>query len=64
VEGSVGNSVERSMPLTLRDVVSKIAQLDEITVLEILEITSEELAERFVDKVEAKYEQLEKELND
>jgi len=50
--------------LTLRDVVSKIAQLDEITVLEILEITSEELAERFVDKVEAKYEQLEKELND
>lgn len=64
MEGSVGNSVERSMPLTLRDVVSKIAQLDEITVLEILEITSEELAERFVDKVEAKYEQLEKELND
>lgn len=64
MEGSVGNSVERSMPLTLRDVVSKIAQLDEITVLEILEITSEELAERFVDKVESKYEQLEKELND
>jgi hypothetical protein len=44
--------------------MSKIQQLDEITVLEILEITSEELVERFVDKVEERYEHLEKELND
>jgi hypothetical protein len=64
VETIIGNSFGGSMPLTLRDVMSKIQQLDEITVLEILEITSEELVERFVDKVEERYEHLEKELND
>lgn len=52
------------MPLTLTDVMSKIKQLDEITVLEVLEITSEELVERFVDKIEERYEDLERELND
>jgi|DEB0MinimDraft_3_1074331.scaffolds.fasta_scaffold76045_2 hypothetical protein len=57
-------SVGRSMPLTLRDVMSKLTTLDEITLLEVLEITSEELVERFIDKVENKYDQLEKELDD
>lgn len=52
------------MPLTLTDVMSKMKQLDEITVLEVLEITSEELVERFVDKIEERYEDLERELND
>jgi hypothetical protein len=52
------------MPLTLRDVMSKLTTLDEITLLEVLEITSEELVERFIDKVENKYDQLEKELDD
>ena len=57
-------SVGRSMPLTLRDVMSKLTTLDEITLLEVLEITSEELVERFIDKVQNKYDQLEKELDD
>jgi hypothetical protein len=52
------------MPLTLRDVMSKITQLDEITVLEILDISSEELVERFIDKIEERFEELENELND
>jgi hypothetical protein len=44
--------------------MSKLTTLDEITLLEVLEITSEELVERFIDKVENKYDQLEKELDD
>ena len=60
----VGNSVERSMPLTLTDLMSKLKHLDEITLLEVLDITSEEIIERFIDKVEQRYDFLEKELND
>lgn len=64
MEISVGNSVERSMPLTLTDLMSKLKHLDEITLLEVLDITSEEIIERFIDKVEQRYDFLEKELND
>ena len=32
--------------------------LDEISVLEILEITSEDIAQRFIDRIEMKYDQL------
>lgn len=60
----IRDSTGGSMPLTLTDVMSKIKQLDEITVLEVLEITSEELVERFVDKIEERYEDLERELHD
>jgi hypothetical protein len=44
--------------------MSKLTQFDEITVLEILDISAEELVERFIDKIEERYEELEKELND
>ena len=64
MEISVGNSVGRSMPLTLTDLMSKLKHLDEITLLEVLDITSEEIIERFIDKVEQRYDFLEKELND
>jgi hypothetical protein len=52
------------MPLTLTDVMSRLKQLDEITLLEVLDITAEELVERFIDKIEENYDNLEKELND
>lgn len=52
------------MPLTLTDVMSRLKQLDEITLLEVLDITAEELVERFADKIEDNYETLESELND
>jgi hypothetical protein len=52
------------MPLTLTDLMSKLKHLDEITLLEVLDITSEEIIERFIDKVEQRYDFLEKELND
>jgi hypothetical protein len=52
------------MPLTLTDVMSRLKQLDEITLLEVLNITAEDLVERFTDKIEENYEELERELND
>ena len=52
------------MPLTLTDVMSRLKQLDEITLLEVLNITAEDLGERFTDKIEENYEELERELND
>lgn len=52
------------MPLTLTDVMSRLKQLDEITLLEVLDITAEDLVERFIDKIEENYDNLEKDLND
>ena len=40
------------MSLTLEEVKEKLKQLDETTLLEILEINSEEIVERFSDKIE------------
>ena len=39
------------MSLTLRDIMERMAQLDEITLLEVLDISSEEIVERFADKI-------------
>jgi hypothetical protein len=42
------------MSLTFEDVKEKLKKLDEVTLLEILEISSEEIVERFGDKIEDK----------
>lgn len=52
------------MAYTLRDIIEKLKQFDEITLLELLDISSEELLERFIDKVELNFEQLEDLIND
>ena len=52
------------MAYTLRDIIDKLKQFDEITLLEMLDISSEELLERFIDKVENNFEQLEDLIND
>jgi hypothetical protein len=52
------------MSLTLRDVMERMAKLDEITLLEVLNISSEEIIERFADKIEDKFEELEIDLDD
>jgi hypothetical protein len=52
------------MPLTLTDVMSRLKQLDEITLLEVLDITAEDIVDRFIDKIEENYDNLERELND
>jgi len=41
-----------------------MATLDEITLLEVLDITSEELIERFADKIEDRFEDLERDLDE
>lgn len=44
------------MSLTLNDISEKLKREDEVSLLEILEISSEELVDRFQDKVEEKLE--------
>ena len=52
------------MAYTLRDIIDKLEQFDEVMLLELLDISSEELLERFIDKVENNFEQLEDLIND
>lgn len=44
--------------------MERMARLDEITLLEVLDISSEEIIERFADKIEDKFEELEIDLDD
>ena len=50
--------------LTFTDVCDRLKQQDEISVLEVLEITSEELVDRFSDKVESKLDYFMEDLED
>ena len=38
--------------------ILSLKRIDEISLLEVLEISSEDLVDRFTDKIEEKYEQL------
>jgi hypothetical protein len=44
--------------------MERMARLDEITLLEVLNISSEEIVERFADKIEDKFDELEIDLDD
>tara|TARA_R110000787_G_scaffold32754_3_gene86551 strand:- start:2663 stop:2848 length:186 start_codon:yes stop_codon:yes gene_type:complete len=48
--------------LTFKEVCEELTKLDEITILETLEITSEELINKFHDKIEDNLEQLQDDL--
>lgn len=53
------------MQLTLEELKERLAdRLDEITLLELLNITSYDLVERFADIIEDNYDKLQKEIND
>jgi len=52
------------MSITLADLQDKLKQVDEISLLEILEISSEDIVDRFVDKIEDSYEELVEEFED
>jgi hypothetical protein len=43
---------------TLADVINHLKNIDEISLLEVLEINSEEIVDRFVDRIEEKYDAL------
>jgi hypothetical protein len=42
--------------LTLPEILEKMKDIDEITLLEVLEISSEEIVDRFSDRIEEQYE--------
>jgi len=44
--------------LTIEDLKDKLSQLDELSILELLDITSEELVEFLTDQIVEKYEEL------
>lgn len=47
--------------LTLEELKEKLCKIDEISLMEILEISSEDLVERFTDYIENKYDELSEE---
>ena len=52
------------MAITFTELREKLKQIDEISLLEILNISSEDLVERFSDVIEDKYETLKEEFQD
>jgi hypothetical protein len=48
--------------LTLAELKEKLMQFDEIDLIELLNLTSEDILERFEDIVEDKFETLQKEI--
>ncbi len=52
------------MALTLNDVVTKLKHIDEVTLMEILEITSDDMVARFMDRIEIKYDKIIQEMEE
>ena len=52
------------MTKTYRDVLERLKLVDEVSLLEVLEITSEDLVDRFNDKIEEKIDDLASEFED
>ena len=50
------------MSLTFEDIMDRLKQLDEVTILELLDLKTEDIVERFRDVIEDMVEELEKEL--
>ena len=50
------------MALTLNDIKDRLKLIDEIDLLELLEINSEDIVERFTDLIEDNFDKLEKEV--
>ena len=49
-------------PLTFAELKERLKRLDEITLLELLDLTSEELVELLADEIEQQQEKLRKEI--
>lgn len=50
------------MPLLLHEIKERLIELDEITLLELLNITSEDIVEMFSERIEDNADKLEKEV--
>lgn len=46
------------MSLTINELFDRLKELDELSILEILNISSEELIQRFQDEIEERYDNL------
>ena len=46
------------MALTFTELLERLKKVDEISLLEILDISSEDLVDRFPDLIEAKYDEI------
>lgn len=46
------------MTILYVELAEKLKRIDEVTLMELLEISSEDIVERFGDKIEEKYEKL------
>lgn len=51
-------------PLTFEELKERLKQLDEMTLLELLDLTSEELVEILSDQIELKQQKLRKNIDD
>ncbi len=52
------------MALTFSDICDRLKNLDEVSLLEVLDIASEDIVDRFNDRIEDKADLLEEELKD
>lgn len=50
------------MPLLLHEIKERLQALDEVTLLELLDISSEDIVEMFSDRIEDNADKLEKEV--
>jgi hypothetical protein len=50
------------MSLTFEDILDRLKQLDEVTILELLDLKTEDIVDRFRDVIEDAIEEIEKEL--
>jgi hypothetical protein len=50
------------MPLLLHEIKERLTALDEVTLLELLNISSEDIVEMFGDRIEERADSLEKEV--
>ena len=53
-----------TMAFTLSDIMDLLRRQDCVTILELLDISEDELVDRFIDKIEEKADFLERELNE
>lgn len=50
--------------VTLADLIQHLKRIDEISLLEVLEISSEDLVDKFEERIEEKYELLSKDFEE
>lgn len=48
--------------LTLNDVLERLKKIDEVSLLEVLDIDSNDIVDRFIDRVEERFDDLQEEL--